>query len=201
MPKKTTILIVILAIITGVLIFLAIRNEQTQEFVNNALNNATPTPSEIAPYATLGFSVSELDASASTTTQTVDVVVDTNGSPMAGIQLEMSYAPEILKNMKINKPAVSFMGENPVVLINKVDPVQGRISYAVGISSTGEEKTGKGVIATLTFSISNPKGVADTQISFLPKSMATTYSTANSVLKGTAPLRILLTPTQTPAAN
>jgi hypothetical protein len=204
MPKKTTILIVILALITGVLIFLAVRNEQTQEFVNNALNNSTPTPTEIAPYTTLGFSISELNATASTTPQTVDVVdvvVDTNGNPMAGIQLEMSYDPEILTNMKINKPAVPFLGDDSAVLINKIDPVAGRISYAVGINVSGEEKTGKGVIATLSFTINNPEGMASTQISFLPKSMATSFSTADSVLKGTTPLRINLSSTTPPINN
>lgn len=193
MPRKTTILIVILALITGVLIFLAIRSDKTQEFVNKTLNNSTPTPIVISPYATLSFPTQEIDLSGKIGTQSVDVMIDTNSQPVAGVQVELSYDPTILTNMRTSSPITPILGAKPLVLINKVDPTQGRISYAAGITATNGEVNGRGSIVTLSFTVNSAKGVPLTQISFLPKSMVTSLLTPESVLKSSTPLKIILT--------
>lgn len=198
MPKKTTILIVILAIITGVLIFLAVKSDQSQELGKNILrqvSKSSPTQAP-KPYATLSFSPPILDVSSSQLpTQSVDIVLDTNGKPTAGAQAELSYDPKVITNVTLKAPLKNqLFGTKPTILINSVDPAQGRISYAVGISPTDSEKKGIGSIATLTFTVNKFAGVPSSQITFLPKSAVTTLATSGSILSTTTPLKVQIAP-------
>lgn len=194
MPKKTTILIIILAAITGVLIFLAVKNDKTQEVtVKPSLKAVKPTQAP-APYATLSFSVANLDLSTvAINTQTVDIIIDTNGKPVFGTQVELSYDPKIFYNVSIVKNPTSFFGPDAVVLINNVDSSQGRVSYAVALPSSASEKTGKGVVATLSFSVNKFAGASNAQVTFLPKSTVTSLQTSGSILNQTIPLSVILT--------
>ena len=191
MPRKTTILIVILALITGVLIFLAVRSDQGQQLLNT---DATPTPTTIQPYASISFANGVVNASSGPTTQSVDIIIDTLDRPVAGAQLELSYDPAVLSNVTVKTPSTSFFGTNPSVLINAVDPSQGRISYAVGISASESEKMGRGNVATITFTVNRQAGVASTSLTFLPKSAVTTLSAPESVLSSANPLQIQILP-------
>lgn len=198
MPKKTTILIIILAVITGILIFLAVRNDKTQEIVVKPQIPAVKPTAAPTPYATLSFSVANLDLSTvAITTQTVDILIDTNGKPVFGTQVELSYDPKVFYNVSLIKTPNSFFGPDAVVLINNVDPTQGRVSYAVALPSSGSEKIGKGVVATLSFSVNKFTGVKNTSITFLPKSTITTLQTSGSILSQTTPLSVILTSTPT----
>jgi hypothetical protein len=198
MPKKTTILIVILALITGILIFLAVRSDKTQNFINDNFQKATPTVAVVKPYANLSFSPPVVSLANGQVNQTVNITLDTAGKPVSAAQVELTYDPKVITNVKLNPPQINpLFGPNPVVLINSVDPSQGRISYAVGISASDDEKVGNGAIATLTFTINKFAGVPTSQIAFLPKSAVTTLSTQGSVLNTSTPLQITLT---TPSA-
>lgn len=192
MPKKTTILIVILAIITGILIFLAVKSDQTQTLFGNKVAPASPTPTVMPSYASLGFSQPQLDATLKTTNQKVDITIDTQGKSAATAQIELTYDPKVITDVKVSTPAIPFFGTDQNVLINAVDPAQGRISYATGISLQGTEKVGTGTVATLIFSIVKASGTTSSQITFLPKSAVTTLSTPKSILQTTVPLTIIL---------
>lgn len=198
MPKKTTILIIILAIITGILIFVAVRSDQTQELGKRITNTATATPIVIRPFASLYFSTPLIDISNGVTAQKVDIVVDTNGKSVAGAQAELTYDPNVITNVSLT-PIVKnqFFGTNPTVLINSVDKTQGRISYAISISLNDTEKIGKGSIGQLSFTVNKFAGIPNTKINFLPKSAVTTQQTKFSVLDSTTPLQIILVPSAT----
>lgn len=198
MPKKTTILIIILAIITGVLIFVAVRSDQTQEFGKKVMNTATATPVVIRPFASLYFSTPLIDITRGTTAQKVDIMLDTNGKSVAGAQAELTYDPNTITNVSLT-PLVAnqLFGTNPIVLINSVDKTQGRISYAISISVNDAEKIGKGSIGQLSFTVNKFSGVPTTKITFLPKSAVTTQKTKFSVLDSTTPLQIILAPSAT----
>lgn len=190
MPRKTTILIVILAVITGILIFLAARSDLTQNLPPTATDSVSPT--DVEPYAALSFSRQSIDVSSASATQTVDILIDTAGQPVAGAQIELAYDPTVLTNVKLIPASDPFFGPSAAVLINSVDPPQGRISYAVGISPDESEKTGSGSLVTLTFNVNRIASVATSPISFLTKSAVTTLSTQGSVLKTPEPLQIVL---------
>lgn len=201
MPKKTTILIVILAIITGILIFVAIRSDQTQELGKKFTNNVTETPVILRPYASLSFSNSLIDVSKGPVAQKVDIILDTQGESVAGAQVELTYDPNVLTNVALT-PIVpgQLLGTNPVVLINSVDKTQGRISYALAISLNDTEKVGKGSIGQLSFTVNKFAGVPSSKVSFLPKSAVTTQRTKVSVLDTTTPMQIIIS-TSTPSTT
>ncbi len=198
MPKKTTILIIILAIITGILIFVAVRSDQSQELGKKMINTATATPVVIKPYASLYFSTPLIDVTRGTAAQKVDIILDTNGKSVAGAQVELTYDPNTISNVTLT-PLVAnqLFGTNPTILINSVDKTQGRISYAISISLNDSEKIGKGSIGQLSFTVNKFSGVPATKITFLPKSAVTTQQTKFSVLDSTTPLQIILAPSAT----
>lgn len=193
MPRKTTILIVILAAITGILIFLAVRNETIQRSIVTNNNDPTPTIGSV-PYSTLSFSQPFLDVSTGSATQTVDIVIDTAGKPVAGAQVELSYDPQVITNVRLIPATDPFFGPASTVLINSVDQEQGRISYAVGISASGEEVTGQGTLVRMSFTVNRFAGVGTTLIAFLPKSAVTTLASPSSVLSEAISLQLLLVP-------
>lgn len=187
MPRKTTILIIILALLTGILIFLAVRREQSVDIVNKII--PTPIP-QTKPYALLSFSKEFIEATASGQ-YSVDIILDTKGKSVSGAQAEISYDPKIITNVQITTAKNSIFGTNGNTLFSLVDPKQGRISYAVGIPIDGEEVDGIGPIATVTFNINISNLFNTTQMTFLPKSAVTTLSTQQSVLLNTQPLQII----------
>jgi hypothetical protein len=146
----------------------------------------------------LSFAPSFIDTSNSTITQKVDIFLDSKGGPVSGAQIELSYDPKALANVTLSPPTTNpFFSENPVVLINSVDPTQGRISYAVGVAPNGKEKVGSGNIVTLTFTVNRFAGVASSQITFLPKSTVKNLSSQGSVLSASSPLQIIVSPATT----
>lgn len=192
MPRKTTILIVILAIITGVLIFIAVKSDTLKDTLTKPAA-ITPSPVSTQPYATLSFSTASLDISALSGTQTVDIIINSNNMPVAGAQVELTYDPKIFTNVKLTPSPLPFFGKDSMVLINSVDSAQGRISYAAGISVDGQEKIGQGTLVRLSFTANKFAGVSQSTISFLSKSAITTLQSHGSVLKETTPIQVILT--------
>jgi len=197
MPKKTTILIVILAIVTGLLIYLAIRSDQASEIFTNkpADITITPTPIVVVPYVNFSFATPTLDLSSTQTLQqSVDIVIDTQGKNVATAQIELQYDPKVISNLTFTQPASApaFFGTNQLELINSVDPTQGRATYATATSLQDSEKTGSGIVTTMKFTVTKTPGIPSTRIEFLPKSAATTLTTRESVLNTVTPLTIIL---------
>lgn len=203
LPRKTTILIIILAIITGLLVFMAIKTDQTGKITNVTI--PTPTTEAVKPvtaFATLYFSPSIVDFSnQATTTTTVDIVVDTQGKPISAVQAELLYDPKIISNVVVtpvstatnNQTAIKalFSGTSQIP-INIVDPVQGRISFARTIGINDQEVVGVGKIASISFSVNKFALQDSTSITFLEKSLVSTLKSLKSVLKGTTPLTVTL---------
>lgn len=206
LPRKTTILIVVLAIVTALLIFLAVTNETTQQIlITDEPQQAIPSETVIEPYATLNFSTPVLNvANSPTATQSVDIILDTVGKGVFGAQIELQYDPSLLLNMSVNPTPFSIFNTGATILINEVNQTQGRISYAVVLNPNEQEINGKGPIATLTFTPNRANAIPRTEISFLPKSAVTTIAGSGSILKTTTPLSIILnniTPTSSPSAQ
>ena len=191
MPKKTTILIVILAIITGFLIYLAIKSDNAQTNVYKTQAEITPTPT-IQPYTTFSFSPPQLDMTNSSAAQSVDVTIDTAGKPVSTAQIEFLYDPKVITKVSFAKAKTPFFGVDQNVLIDKIDPTQGRASYVVGIPLQGAEKIGNGTVVSLKFTVVKVAEMATSTISFTSKSAATTLSTQKPILQNTTPLTIIL---------
>lgn len=191
MPKKTSILILALALTTLVLIFLAVKNERDKKVIEDVTAFPTAIPT-LAPFASLSFASESVDLSGSKSAQkTIDVIIDTKGKEVSGAQLEIVYDPKIISDVFISNPEGSFFGSEALIPIREVDDEQGRLSFAVSLPQHLPEKRGRGVLMQMTFKV-NKKLSKRTSISFLPKSMILTSKSSTTVLKETHPLEVIL---------
>ncbi len=197
MPKKTTLLIVVLAIVTAVLLFLAINQSGKQN--NPPQVSTTPTETPVVKSAKVFFNPTNIDLSAgsSATPTSVDIMVDSGGQDIAGVQAELEFSPQALTNVKLvpAADATGFFGTGANVLFNDVYPTTGRISFAIAIGPTQSGKKGVGKIATLTFQKGFGATTSATTINFLDKTLVTIPDRGESALKDASPLNITLTST------
>lgn len=193
--KRTLALIVVLLFITGGLVYLAVREEQPSQIATVA-----PTPTPNPAHAVLSFVP---ETSSTSAIQTVDVVVESNQNHLTGAQLNIAFDPKVLSNVTI-KPGTYFT--NPTVLFTTVDKVNGQISYVLGIGANGQEASGSGTVATISYTLL-PTASPSTKLSFLPKTEVTQQGVLGSVLKRSTgltiqiPVALQLSPTASPAAQ
>ncbi len=201
MPKKTTTLILILAVITGLLVFLAIQQTQPKASPAPVVQKVFPTKA-VAKTAILSFSPTALDLSTTSTPTPVDILIDTGGVQVTGVQLEITFDPKAITNLKISPPENSIFGTKTdnIVLINDVNLSTGRISFAVA-AVPGKTVKGIGKVATLTIQKTFGTDTGTSQIVFLDKTMVVMPGINDSILKSSTPLTIQLLPGKTPSPS
>lgn len=201
MPKQTTLLILVLAIVTGILVFLALKNQTFKPSPKTQV--LAPTQKPVEKTARVFFSPANVDLSnlSASSNSTVDIMVDSGGADIAGVQAELSYDPKALTNIKLipTLDATGFFGTGATVLFNEVKQDTGRISYAVAITQGQGAKKGVGKIATLSFQKIAGSAVAATSVTFLDKTLVTKLGVNESALKEATPLNIVMG--QAPAQN
>lgn len=185
MPAKTLILVVILAAIAILLLSFAFK--QKNALVQTPNN---PTGVQASPaHTTLSLSSNPKLIGSS---YTDDVTIDSGANIVTGVQLELTYDPKVLTAVDVT-PGTFF--ENSNVLIKKIDTVNGRITYALGVALGEKGKSGIGVIASLHFAlVPGPSLPVTTVISFLPKTQVSAQETVQSVLKETSDANLTLGP-------
>lgn len=187
MSKRTLALIVILTVITGALLVLALSSQKQQKAPSPIVNNNTPTPIE-SP-ATAMLSLSQNTTMSTSASKALNLDVDGGGSKVTGVQVEISYDPKVLTNVSITPG--SYI-ENPVVLFNSVDKKNGRISYAVGITPTGNPVTGTGTAAIIKYSVLPGVTINTTTLHFLSKTIVAAEGVNGSILKSASDMTISL---------
>lgn len=194
MPKKTLGLIIGLALLTVVLLAVALRplflNPSTQPADQTAIS-ATPTP---PAYTTLMLSPNPVNVEGGS--GSVEVVVDTMENSLTAAQLEISYDPKYLTNISV-VPGDFF--PDPLTLLNSVDTQNGRATYAMGITPAQTPVKGQGVIATVNFNIV-PGATGQTQIELLPKTVVTQEGIQASVLKEATGTTVVISQSQSAPA-
>ena len=186
MSKRTLLLIFALFIITAVLLMVA----YYRPYSLPTITQTTPIVQQ-QPVAQATLSFSEPTVTTSTTsarTYTVPVNISTGKNKVTAVQLELQYDPKLLTNVAV-VPGSFFT--NPIPLLEQVNSQTGRISYALGISPTDQGISGTGVVAHLTFRVSNTNP-QQTGIIFLPKTLVTAEGVSQSVLKESIDARIEL---------
>ncbi len=141
------------------------------------LNNTpapTPTPVSVAQ-TTLVMSAPVASTSGLLNS---DIRMNTISNTVTAVQIELSYDPNSLGSVDV---AAGTFFKNPTELFKKIDRVNGRVSYALGVGLGEKGVSGNGVVAKLSFS--KLKATGTTSISFLPKSLVTSTGISQSVLK------------------
>lgn len=170
--NQTPLLILLLTIITGFLVAIALAPKKP---------SVTPQPSEKQEIVTPAETVLSFESTSQPTSafQSVNVVADSGSNKVTGIQLELFYDPKIISNVTL-APG-TFIPE-PVELLNKVDSVNGRVTYVVGVPIGGSGVSGKGTVATISYDEIGEKGKL-TEIKFLPKTLVAIEGYSSSALK------------------
>jgi hypothetical protein len=184
MPGKTLVLIGILALVTIVLLGLALYNTpQTVKTPTKPAQKILKTDLTIAQPV------------ASSSAYTVDIMLSTERTKITVVQIELSYNPKVLSNIDI-VPGTFF--SNPTILLKKIDKVNGRISYLLGIGLGQKPVTAQqGQVAVLKFTPLLRSSTAT--IDFASQSQVNAAGVVSSVLTSTKGLQFQFGPIPTAA--
>ncbi len=178
MAKKILIGLFFLIAIPALLFFFTHKPKEANP-AQTITNQATPTQKPLNAQTTLAFSPSSYTLSSSS--GSLDLIIDTNQNNVTAAQLEILYDPKVISNVAII-PGSFF--ESPIDLLKKIDPQTGKISYAFGAGLAAKPSQGKGTLATITFTTSLQKGQTAT-VTILPETIVTAEGEEASVLKQT----------------
>lgn len=190
MPKKTLLLILILAIITAVLVGITLyARKNTSE---NTETTAVPSEEVVPATAVISFNPSTIVASGSAVYQ-AQILINTGGSDINGVQLGLQFDPGILTNVRMIPPASSPLIPNiqaVAPLINEVDTTAGIVTYAVGINPGTNPLNGNGSIGTFEFSVAPGTPLQNTRVTFSGETLVASPTQKKSILKQVIPLNI-----------
>lgn len=127
----------------------------------------------------------------SDSTASVNLMIDTNGKSVTSVQTELTFDPQSITALTVEKPNQSFFPEGTYdVTLSDVRYINGRISYAVSLKPGIEAKTGRGEIAKISFTRAPYNPTSFTEISFVDQSSALAADSNESILTSTQPLII-----------
>lgn len=189
MSKRTFSLIFTLFTVAFMLVVIALYNPSSYDTILAPAPTNTPEP---LAQTTLRFGVLEsfpvFASSSKQIAYSIPITIATKKNKVTAVQLEMSYDPQVITSTFLN-PGTFF--PKPVILLNKIDESNGRISYAIGASPNTSGIEGEGIVATLTFQAKSQLRQVS-QISFLPKTLVMGEGSNQSVLKEAVPTQIVL---------
>jgi hypothetical protein len=189
MPGKTLILIGLLALITVLLLILALYPTVAQ-FYKTPKGNAHQAPKMLQ--TNLSIATPTLSAG-SLTTYTTNVMLSTERSKIVAIQLKLAFDPKVLTKVDII-PAAFFT--NPAILRKEIDAVNGKITYVFGIGPGQKPVTAQGAVAVIKFTPLMRESTI--VIDFAPNSKVISSDQVQSVLTSTRGMQFSFGPTPTP---
>jgi hypothetical protein len=179
MPRKTLALISGLVLVTLILFIAALNSSKPTSIVPPPQQKTMQT--QVSPtvpaHSVLSLFPNPVNI-ASGQKGSINVNIDTSDNEVTAVQLEIAYDPSYITNIKVT-PGPLFL--NPVVLFDKNNIKDGRLTYMYGIAPNGQTIKGSGIAATISFTALNKIG--DTQLALLPTSLVTARGISDSVLK------------------
>lgn len=174
-PLKTIVLIVILALVAGLLTYIAVSPKKSLPVVTSVVTTKT-NPAD----TTLSIKPSVKDTK--TSTYSSIIYVDTGKNSIVGAQVELEYDPAVVTNVSITP--LEFL-PSLTEIYKKIDQTNGRITYAIGVSVGESGVKGKGSLAKITYTVI-PGQQANASFNFLPKTEVSGEGSDQSFLKSTA---------------
>ena len=179
MPKKTLALISGLVVVTIILFIIALRAGQQASAPSIPPTQQAQPTAMVPAHTVLQVGPNPITVAPGQVGQ-ASVMMDTSDNDVTAVQLELGYDPRVIANVKVT-PGTLFT--NPVVLIDKNNPVTGRYTYAFGITPNAQVVKGTGVVATVSFTVLPGTVGKQMQLGLLPSSLVTARGVAESVLK------------------
>ncbi len=197
MPKRTILLLLFLAFVTGGLIFLAVTSENENQQPADQKTPATTKeiPSPVKKTATLSFDPSTLTVSPfSSASSSVDIVINTQNQPVSGVQPVILFDPKVITSISFNPVTNTLFGQsasNYTYLPLDVDMTNGKMSFMLAATPGSTPSATTGTIGTLIFTTRVAESTQQsTVITLLDESKVTQLNVGDSILKNTIPLTI-----------
>lgn len=191
MSNKTLGLILALFTLCVMLMVIAIVTNTSQSPAIQTVTRSSMPPAPQLAQTTLALSPNPL--SLSSPSASLAVVANTGTNAITTVQIELKFDPKTIGDITLTQG--DFL-TGAIVLIKNIDYQNGRLSYALGIPAGIQGKMGTGTVAVIHFTTSLASG-QQTQLQFLPKSLATIDGTIQSVLKSTSGGTIIFSPQTT----
>lgn len=183
MNKVILFFIIVVAFITGVLIFFSLFPKR----LSKTTQTASAVMMDTQKQTTLFFEPAMVHILPQDNGKlyTISIDIDTGQNRLSGIQLELQFNHVLLGQVTIQPATGSAVWSDQYkVLYSRVDQTTGRASLLFDT----ENLQGKGPIAVFSFI---PQGASiSSKVVFLDKTMVTAQGTDISVLKNTEPLSI-----------
>jgi len=194
MPRKTLALIVGLVVVTVILFYIAVKTGEKQ--TPPPQPEAVVQPTKAVAHSVLSMSPNPVQV-VPNQVGTVEVLLDPAGDQVTTVQLELSYDPAMLSNVKV---VSGPLFTSPLVLINLNNQQTGRYTYVFGLQPNQKIVNAKGTVATITFTARGALG-KKSEIKLLPSSLVAAQGIPTTVLKeGTGTTVVLGTTTVKGAA-
>jgi len=179
--KNLFILFVAFLIVVGAILYdqFNAKNEQSHE-----TQTATPTSQYLSPtipQTSLWLEPNRAKV-ASDGMVDLDMYINTQENKVTAVQLEISYDPTVLKFVSIQ---TTDLLEGKQILMKNIDEVHGHITFAAGISPSGQDISIQGAdeIGKLVFQ-KLKTDMTQTEVTFLPSTLVTARNIQRSVLIG-----------------
>jgi len=181
--------LVVLGITIFVLILLFLLLSYVSPF--NSLTQKNESSSN-SPSSILFFNPNTITSSCINSSYEVPIYVSSENNYLNSIQIELSYNPEVIQNVRLTPYSPNFFGESTdySILLEETREQYGRASLALELKAQNTEKKGNSKVAILTFTINSPTSTGSHVIRFLNKSFVGSQKTPSSLLTGTSPLTI-----------
>lgn len=165
-----------LILLIGIIAFSIYIVMQGGKGLTSLTNNPTPTVIQQTALTLMPQTISVQPNELATT----QVMIQNGQSKPAIIQIELEYDPNALSNVTI-VPG-SFFAQ-PQILFSRVNSAAGRISYSLQASDSTAPINPSAPVAIISFVPSAYESSAQTQITFLPKSVVKDQNN-NNILNG-----------------
>ncbi len=202
MSRKTLALIAGLTVLCLVLVVLALNMgpkapEAPATGEETEVSEIEPSPT-VPAHTTVNLQPNPVIFSSSSAS--VDVMIDTDDNEVTGAQFEIVYDPEVL-NVSTIRQGTFF--ENALILINRIEREEGRITYALGLTPTGMQNpsTGTGTVATVVFTRRSTAPRTGTTELKMENVMIAAKDIGPSVLKQATGTIVNLSSTASPSAQ
>jgi hypothetical protein len=200
MSKTTITLLVILLAFVGICLYEVFGIKQNPLITSFTRSLHVPTNTDAN--TTLSFSEAEQTIHPG---QSVIIAIQLhNANPHPTLaQLEIAYDPTILTVISI-EPGAFF--NDPTVALQNIDPVTGRISYALHcpfgqtVQATDCVNDASSTIAVITFRVNSYAIKNVTTLSFLPKTVIRTHN-GQDILNNTTKLQLPITKSLYPISS
>lgn len=180
--------VILLIIILSVSVFL-LNHKQTKTSTTPVQNSSSVTKADVSFYPP------SVLLSSTVPTKTVEILLS---APLSstGVELEMVYDPQALKDVSFLTPAKTFFGDQTQykVLKKTIDTQHGVMYFSIGGMPSSTIASTKGVVAYLTFTRNPTFTKTSSVIAFLNTSMVTQKGSHDSILTNAKPLEISIMP-------